>query len=106
MVTYRTGFRQVHAAQHLGAHHLHLSISLDQQAGIGGKCCQGLLTQQFGVGSLTGGPFSDEGIAALHQACPTRCAEAFFQRLQFIDHGIKQLIAVVQQQAQTLPLRA
>ena len=61
MVTHGTGFRQVHAAQHLGANHFHLAIGLDQQACIGGQSRQGLLTQQLGVGSLAGGPLRNQG---------------------------------------------
>ena len=105
MVTHGTRFGQVHATQHLGTHHLHLPICLDEQSCIGRQGRQGLLTQQLSVGSLAGGPFRHQSIATFHQSRPARRAEALFQSLQLLDHGIEQLIPVVQQQAQTFPFR-
>ena len=92
------------AAEQLWAHHLHLTIVLNQDSRVGWQRLEGLTTLQFGIGALACCPFRQQVIATLHQTCATRSGKPFLELAQLLNQRIQQLIAVVQQQSQPLTL--
>ena len=102
-ITKRARFVEVETAKDLGRDHLHLTIGLNQETSIRRQRCEGLLPQEFRIGSLAGGPFGHQFIAPFHQPCAPRRRKAFLQSLQLIHERIEKLIPVLQKQFQALP---
>ena len=95
----------MHAPENLWTHHLHLTIGLNQQSRVSSQGGQRLLTQQFGVGALAGGPFGHQQISPFDQAGAAWRGKTLFQPFELADQGIEELIPVLQEQRQSLSLR-
>ena len=91
------------SAEQLGAHHLHLTVGLDQDPRFRWQSIEGLTALQFGIGALACCPFRQQVITSFHQTCAARGGKAFFQLAELLNQGIQKLFAIVQQQLQSLP---
>ena len=78
---------------------------MDQEAAVCWQGFQGLLAQKFSVGALAGCPFRNQSITTLNKSGSTWGGKALFQGFELVDHGIKQPVAVVQQQFQLFSFR-